>query len=351
MGSPADGWAGPRGGVRGARERRAAILPGVPALILAGLSVFVGWLWGAAALAQTGHPPIQGPRPVHERLAVSDRVVHARIKSVEIGRIQLEAAAGLAGPVPETFEVKRSPVAPPPLEPGDEAILFLRGARPPYVLVDAPEEVIRWVEPDQGPRWDAAIGALVAADDDPVAQADAYLDWIDAGPANLRGLGASGLEAILALEPGMAGAIAPGRMVRVRDPDRPDDVRHISARLAALSPDHAGALCGVLAGAGLPLEPATTNAALRSGALARAPEVFALLERAKDDPDPFVRLAATRALPTTLTFAREETLSVAREIAAGETDRRVREAAERVLRDAMRPPPRPRRADEARDGD
>ena len=297
---------------------------------------------GPGVRAQVAHPPIEGPRPVHARLAVADRVVHVRIVSVETGRIQVESAGTPAGADPARFEIKRSPAAPPPLVPGDEAILLLRGARPPYILVDGPREIIPRVDPAAAGRWMEALAALAAAAGDPAAQAAVYLDWIDRGPAGLRGLAATGLGAILDAEPPLAAAIGRRRLALVTDAGAPDDVRLISARLAARSPESAGALCEALARDPRPLDPATADVALRAGARARAPQVFMLLERVAGDPDPLVRLTATRALPVTLGFAREETIARAHAIAAHETDRRVRESAERILRDAARPPPRQR---------
>ena len=310
---------------------------------LAGLSLALGLLGPGSALAQVGHPPIQGPRPVHERLAASDRVVLARITGATIGRIQVETVEATEDTTPEVFEIKRSPLAPPPLEPGDHAILFLRGARPPYVLVDEPKEVIRWVDDGQPDRPAEAVRALASAGGDPGALAQVYLDWIDAGPATLRELGASGLDAILSGAPALAATLGPDRLARVIDPGTPPDVRRISAQLAARAPRSAAALSMALARDPRPLDPAATAAALRGAGLARAPETVSLLGRAAKDPNPLVRLAAARALPGAMVFAREETISIARAIAEDETDRRVREAAERVLRDAARPRPRPRR--------
>lgn len=96
-----------------------------------------------AALAQAPHaipPPV---RPLRERAALADVIAIVEVVGVAEGRIRVVTRGALRGAPPATFEVKRSPLRPPPLAAGDRALLVLRGARPPYVLVDVPDEVLK----------------------------------------------------------------------------------------------------------------------------------------------------------------------------------------------------------------
>ena len=86
----------------------------------------------AAASGQgIGHPLPPGLRPFHERLAQVDIATVVRVARVDEGRIEVVREEAIAGEPPERFEVKRSPLAPPPLATGDRALLLLRGDLPP----------------------------------------------------------------------------------------------------------------------------------------------------------------------------------------------------------------------------
>jgi hypothetical protein len=132
------------------------------------------------------------------RAAAASVVAVVRVESVAEGRIALRLEDALAGSPPEAFEVKRSPLRPPPLATGDRALLLLRGDRPPYVLTDEPAEVIRLADDAMAARWSAAASKALAARDDPAALAAVYREWVENGPASLRDLGAAGLQALQA---------------------------------------------------------------------------------------------------------------------------------------------------------
>jgi hypothetical protein len=134
-----------------------------------------------------GHPGIPGPRPLHERLAGADRVAVVQVERIDAGRIAV---------APEAFEVKRSPLRPPPLATGDRALLLLRGARPPYVLADEASEVIRLSDDAMAERWAGAVRAVLANRDDRAALVTVYAEWIEEGPVSLADLGRAGLRAL-----------------------------------------------------------------------------------------------------------------------------------------------------------
>ena len=143
-----------------------------------------------------GHPGIPGRRPLHERLAGADLVAVVQVDRIDAGRITVTRQDLLAGEAPEAFEVKRSPLRPPPLATGDRALLLLRGARPPYVMADEAAEVIRLSDDAMAARWSAAARAVLAKRDDRTALIAIYSEWMENGPASLSDLGAAGLRAL-----------------------------------------------------------------------------------------------------------------------------------------------------------
>jgi hypothetical protein len=159
-------------------------------------------LAGAAGAQPIGHPVPLGPRPLHLRLAQAEVVAVVKVERVDEGRIALRLEDALAGSPPEAFEAKRSPLRPPPLATGDRALLLLRGARPPYVLVDEPSEVIRLSDDAMAARWSAATRAALAARGDPAALEAVYAEWVANGPSSLRDLGSAGLLALRASRAG-----------------------------------------------------------------------------------------------------------------------------------------------------
>jgi hypothetical protein len=153
----------------------------------------------APASAQfPGHPLPAGPRPFHERVAGIEVAAVVVVEHVDEGRIRVRREAVLAGAPPERFEVKRSPLQPPPLATGDRALLLLRGARPPYVIADRPSEVIRLSDAAMTARWEEAVGAVLARREQPAALVPVYFDWLDRGPETLHEIGRSSLADLAA---------------------------------------------------------------------------------------------------------------------------------------------------------
>jgi hypothetical protein len=164
--------------------------------------LFVLVLPAAAASAQgIGHPLPPGLRPFHERLARVDIATVVRVARVDEGRIEVVREDAIAGNPPERFEVKRSPLAPPPLATGDRALLLLRGDLPPYVFADLPSEVIRLEGDAMAARWSGAVREALARRDEPARLVPVYLDWIDGGPETLREIGRSSLLDLAAKHP------------------------------------------------------------------------------------------------------------------------------------------------------
>lgn len=213
-----------------------------------------------AHAAHAQHPAPPSTRPFPTRAALADAIVVASIEEVELGRLHVANVRTLAGEVPERFQVKRAPGAPPPLAAGDRAILLLRGARPPYVLVDEPRETIRLADAASEERWTAALSAWLAVRDRPRAWIEVYLDWIESGPDTLRQLAVQGLidpkAPFQPVDPGVYEELAR----RAWDPERSLEGRRVAALLARLG---AGpALARGLLAAPLDCDPEIASAAL-----------------------------------------------------------------------------------------
>ena len=179
----------------------------VVAVLRAALLALALGLPAAASAQIPGHPLPPGLRPFHERLASVEVAAVVRVERVDEGRIQVQREAVLMGAPPERFEVKRSPLAPPPLATGDRALLLLRGDRPPYVFADLPSEVIRLSDDAMTARWEEAVRHVIAERSEPAALVPVYLDWIDRGPETLREIGASSLADLAAKSPQLKSAI------------------------------------------------------------------------------------------------------------------------------------------------
>jgi hypothetical protein len=165
------------------------------------LAVVLGLAWGAEAVAQAPHaiPPLA--RPLHERAADAETIAIGRVTHVERGRIAIARDAALRGTLPPEFELKRSPLRPPAVEPGDRALLFLRGARSPYVLAGEPTEIVPIASDADARALAAALPALLAAGEDAAALRATYAQWAGSASPLLRALGHAGLEALPAPAP------------------------------------------------------------------------------------------------------------------------------------------------------
>ena len=163
---------------------------------------------GLARAQFAGHPLPPGPRPFHDRVAEIEVAAVVLVEQVHEGRIGVRRETVLAGAPPERFEVKRSPLRPPPLATGDRALLLLRGARPPYVFADQPAEVIRLSDAAMTARWQETVRDVIAHRGDPAALVPVYLDCVDRGPETLREIGRSSLLDLAAEHAELRGEIA-----------------------------------------------------------------------------------------------------------------------------------------------
>ncbi len=256
--------------------------------------LLLAWTLSAASLAQGGHPVAPSPiRPLQERVGAADVVLIGEVVALSEGRIDVEARNVLRGAPPDRFLVKRGRSAPPPLAAGDRAVLLLRGARPPYVLVDEPAETVRLVDAPGEEAWRSAVEAALSLRDDPTALADRMTRWIDAGPASLRDVAGLSLRPLLAADEVLSGRIALERAEAAARSDLPAEARALSAQLAAASPEGQDRLVATLTRAEH-LDPSALALALRTGSIRGHADLAALYERALDSRDPELRRIAAR---------------------------------------------------------
>ena len=137
---------------------------------------------GSPAAAQLDHTQLLGffaEPPLHARLAAADAAVIADVDAVEMGRIRLRGAATLFGiSNGRELVVKRAPTHPPPLAPGERALLLMKGSRPPYVLADAHEDILKITGSEMEARWNRAVKDLRAALAQPEEMTTHYLAWV-----------------------------------------------------------------------------------------------------------------------------------------------------------------------------
>lgn len=245
------------------------------------------------------------------------------------GRISVRDAVPVVGEPGERFELKRSPSNPPAFQTGARAILLLRGARSPYVLVDEPRENVAIAPADSEARWIDALRAARDALGEPTRLRDLYLAWIDGPDDALRQQALRGLYDVTAAFQPLPAEIPLARARMAVDPTRPAAVRNAAAAVAILGPEGAAALLAAvpppsdvtdaaevydiaLQGAmlrqlGPQLESAlrrglasrdvaVRRVAARYGAQVSLPEVRAAVAKLADsDPDPEVRKLASAA--------------------------------------------------------
>jgi hypothetical protein len=252
-------------------------------------------LFSLAPLARAQHPMPSAGRPLHVRIADADVVAVATIGTIDEGRIEVRDADVLRGTAPKRFEIKRSPAQPPPFVTGVPAVLLLRGARPPYVLVDEPREVIVPSDAVTAQRWSEALRALFDAGDDPEKLLHTYLIWLDGDDETLReAAGAAFADPRAPFLP-LGAEDAVERARAAIDPRRATANRRISALLAATHPAGADAL---LAGVPGPAEdPQVVATALRATPTAPRESREAALLRALANDEPEVRRAALLSAP------------------------------------------------------
>lgn len=284
---------------------------------------------GSASAQAVAHPAPPSARPLHLRLAEADAAAIVVVTGVDRGRITVTREAGLLGRTPERFEIKRSPLNPPPLAAHDRALVFLRGARPPYVLVDEPRETIRLANEASAERWAQAVRDAARDRDDPRALASLYARWLDEGPESLRDLAFQGLVEPELDTPEVRAHLAPDRADAASRGELPPRVRQLSALLAVRTPEGSAQL---LEGALIdPVEPGVIGMALRGGITYGNADTGAVFAAAVRSDDAAVRLAGAQAM----VGVRGELAATVRPrletLAADDPDPRVREVAGRLL--------------------
>ncbi|RIL01928.1 MAG: hypothetical protein DCC71_17035 [Proteobacteria bacterium] len=256
---------------------------------LSGLLLLV-LLVAAGGRAAAQHPLPPSVRPLHERIAAADVVAVGTIGPIGEGRIEVRDAVVLRGAAPAQFEIKRSPATPPPFVTGVPAVLLLRGARPPYVLVDEPREVVLPSNANAAQRWTEALRALFVAGDDPEKLLHTYLVWLDGEDESLREAAAAALSDVRAPFLPLGARDAVLRAQAAMDPRRAPAARRISAMLAMSHPDGGAALVAAIPGAAP--DPQVVATAIRASIAAPPAQREAALLRALAHDDEQVRRAA-----------------------------------------------------------
>lgn len=252
------------------------------ALRIAGVVVAI------ASSASAQHPLPPRDRTLAERVALSDAVALARVALVEPGRLHLEAARALRGEVPGEFQVKRSPLDPPPYQEGDLAVFFLRGARPPFVLADEPREMIRPASEVEARRLAQAVEEVVGAGGDAERILALHVDWLEGPDAALRDLASAAL-----VEPLPTG-FAQQRARVAMDRGRSLEARRASATVAVRDTKALELLLAWIPGGASEADAAVAEVVLRRAAALRAAGTQDALERALASPQPGLRTQAER---------------------------------------------------------
>jgi hypothetical protein len=255
---------------------------------------------GLVPAAHAQHPLPQGPRPLHLRIAESDVVAVGTIGPITDGRIEIRNATVLRGAAPAAFAIKRSPAKSPLFVTGVPAVLLLRGARSPYVLVDEPREIVLLRDAADAKRWSSALQALSDASADPNRLFQIYLAWLDGDDENLREAAGAALTDSRAPFPPLARDAALVRAAAAVDPHRAATARRVSAQLAMTQSDGAAALVTAIPGSAA--DPQVVAAALHGASVDRELRVAALL-RALADEEHDVRRVALFAAPLLWTDA------------------------------------------------
>ncbi|MEN8184080.1 MAG: hypothetical protein ABFS46_16255, partial [Myxococcota bacterium] len=227
--------------------------------------------------------------------------------------------------------VKRSPLRPPPYQAGDLAVLFLRGARPPYVLADAPREMLRSPDPEAAARLAQAVTALVSAADDHDQLLALHLGWLGGSDADLRN------QAVLAfrdpkapfapLGPDFARALAREAL----DPARSPAARRGFAAVAVSLPAGVDALLPRMPGEAPLADAEITRRVLQVGILMGHPGSTEALVRALGHEDPAIREAGLKETRQAQAATSAELRDALATLAASDPDPGIRrEAASRL---------------------
>jgi hypothetical protein len=181
-----------------AKFARCAVVGG--ALLCAGL-----------AHAQAPHPIPPLARALHERVAGADVIAIAKVLRVEPGRLALRSETALRGAPAAEFAVKRSPLRPPPLAPGDRALFVLRGDRAPYVLIDDPSEIARIASAHEAEALAKGLPELLAAGSDASELSRVYEAWRTSDVGLLRAFARDGALSLRAAAAAGAAAVPVAR--------------------------------------------------------------------------------------------------------------------------------------------
>jgi hypothetical protein len=281
------------------------------------------------------HPLPPRDAPLLARVERSDAIVLARVASHSAGRLTLARLRGLSGATAESFEVKRSPLRPPPYRPGDVAVFFLRGARPPYLLADEPREMLRPADAAEAERLAGAVAALLAARESPERLLALHVDWLASPDEPLRRLAVNALldpDAPWApLPPGFSEA----RAREAADPRRSPAERRACAELALADDAGLAALVARLPGAEGEADPELALLALQAAARRSPPGAQAALARSLRHERPEIRDAAVRAAGSLVETFEPELRAALEALAAGEPDAALRRRAQDLLRAAV----------------
>jgi len=305
--------------------RRSPVGRWVVCLVLVTVSGFAGDPTPAAAQ----HPLGARTRPFHQRIRWADAVVVVRVDAVETGRIRVSRRATLSGSVPAQFEIKRAPSRPPPLAAQDLAVVLLRGASPPYVLLDEPRETILLPDAATEERWIPALRRAIAEPTRGEALLPLYLAWIDEGPETLREAALDGLLDPDIDTPALRQRLAADRAAAAADPERAASARRISAILAVRTPMGTASLLPQVARQRA--EASVVAAALGGGAMHRSRGTGEALERALVHDDAAVRRAALQALPAVSRAFGTAPMERIEEMARSDADPNVRRRAARLI--------------------
>lgn len=293
-------------------------------------------LAGAASGQRNPHGLPQGPRPLQERLPAAVVVVIGRIDTVEEGRVRVRTQAVVRGIAPESFEIKRSPARPPRLGEGDTALLLLRGARSPYILVDHTDEVLLLADEQDAAFWTEAVTSVASRLGDQEALLSLYSDWIDGSNQTLRGEAA---RAILFQPAGflpLPAAFVDERVAVALDSSRPDAQRTLSARIASTDQRGLEDLVAAVPAIDDPNAAGTFTEAIRIGNIIRLPAGRAALLRGLRHPAVDVQLVATSMSQQ---YASDPEVLDALVAAAGSDNPDLSQAARRVIDRASRQHP------------
>lgn len=303
-----------------------------PAALWLGLA-----LAASSGLVSAQHGFVPPPdRALHERLAEARVVAFATIDRVDDGRIAVRDAEAVLGTVEPSFEVKRSPGAPPPWIPGQRVLLLLSGARSPYRWVEKPIEAEKGAVLD-GPaaeaRWRRAVRALDSVRSDGEARRDLYASWCDGDDEALRVAGLRGLLDLSTLLEFMDEDFARDRVRVATDESRALPVRRAAARVAARHATGIAALLAFLAEAGPDADPEIAEVALRAGLRAGHSEAESALSALLRSGSPELRSVALGLASLARGPEAEQALA---ELAVGHSQEGVRSEAMTALKKLRR---------------